>query len=47
MVKELYEACSSENKDILIVEGADHAQSYMIAKEEFETKLDKMIESAV
>ncbi len=45
MVKELYEACGSENKDILIVEGADHAQSYMIGKEQFEGKLDALLEA--
>ena len=44
MVNELYEACGSENKDILIVEGADHAQSYMLGKERFEAKLDNMLE---
>ena len=44
MVNELYEACGSENKDILIVEGADHAQSYMLGKEQFEAKLDNMLE---
>ncbi len=44
MVEALYEACSSENKDILIVEGADHAQSYMIGKEQFEAKLDKLLD---
>lgn len=43
MVKELYEACISEKKDILIVEGADHAQSYMIGKEAFEEKLTAML----
>ena len=43
MVKELYEACGSENKDLLIVEGADHAQSYMVAKEQFEAKLDAIL----
>ena len=44
MAEELYNACTSENKDILIVEGADHAQSYMLGKEEFEAKLDRMLE---
>ena len=43
MVKELYEACGSESKDLLIVEGADHAQSYMVAKEQFEAKLDALL----
>ncbi len=44
MVKELYEACGSEYKDLLIVEGADHAQSYMVDKNAFEAKLDAMFE---
>lgn len=44
MVKELYAACGSEVKDILIVEGADHAQSYMLEREQLEAKLDKMLE---
>lgn len=43
MAQELYEACGSEQKDIMIVEGADHAQSYMYAKDSFEAKLDSMI----
>ena len=43
MVKEIYEACGSENKELLIVEGADHAQSYMVDKDQFEAKLDKML----
>lgn len=43
MVKELYEACASENKDLLIVDGADHAQSYKVDKAQFEAKLDSMI----
>lgn len=47
MVKELYDACTSENKDILIVEGADHAQSYKVDKEAFEDKLNKMIDSVI
>ena len=46
MAQELYDACPSENKDILIVEEADHAQSYMYGKDEFEARLDKMIASA-
>lgn len=43
MVEELYEACESENKELLVVEGADHAQSYMIAKDAFEEKLEKLM----
>ncbi len=44
MVHKLYEACGSEYKDILVVEGADHAQSYKVDKEQFEAKLDTLIE---
>ena len=43
MVEELYGACGSEVKDILIADGADHAQSYMIKTEQFESKLDKLL----
>ncbi len=44
MAQELYDACPSENKDIIIVEDADHAQSYMYAKDEIDARLDKMLE---
>lgn len=44
MVKELYEACGSEQKDILIVEGADHAQSFKVSREQFEAKLDELLD---
>ena len=44
MAQELYEACSSEYKDILIVEGADHAQAHVNGKEEYEQKIDEFIE---
>lgn len=43
MVKELYEACGSEKKDLLIVEGADHAQSFKVNRELFESKLDELL----
>ena len=46
MVKEIYEACASDKKDIFIVGGADHAQSYMVDKEGFEAKLDVMLKVA-
>ena len=39
MAEKLYNACSSEHKDILIVDGADHAKSYRLAKEEYENKI--------
>ena len=44
MAQELYEACSSEVKDILIVEGADHAQAHVNGKQEYEQKIDEFIE---
>lgn len=47
MAKELYDACTSENKDILITDEADHAQSYKLNKVGFENKLDKLIEIAL
>lgn len=40
MAYELYENCSSEIKQLLIVEGADHAQSFMIARERYENTMD-------
>ena len=43
MVTLVYDACGSEDKDILIVEGADHAQSQVTGKEEYEAKLDEFI----
>lgn len=43
MVNELYEACGSEYKDILVVKGADHAQSYKVEKQQFEAKLDALL----
>jgi fermentation-respiration switch protein FrsA (DUF1100 family) len=45
MVQDIYEACGSEYKDILVVESADHAQSYKVDKEQFEAKLDALLEA--
>lgn len=39
MTKELYEACSSREKELLLVEGADHAQCYKDGKEQYEAKV--------
>ena len=44
MVYDNYEACSSELKDVLVIDGADHAQSYITDKEAYEAKLDEFIE---
>lgn len=43
MCPELYESCGSEYKDILLVEGADHAQAFMIGREAYEEKLNEYI----
>ena len=47
MATELYENCSNPNKDILIVEGADHAQAHVNGKQEYEDKIDAFIEKFV
>lgn len=47
MAQELFEACASEFKDILIVEKADHAQSYMYGKDELEARLDVLIDKSL
>ncbi len=47
MAKELFDNCGSEYKDILIVEGADHAQAHVDGKQVYEDKLDEFIEKFV
>ncbi len=47
MVHELYDACSSEYKDKLIVEKAGHAVSYVIDTPAYEAKLDEFIEKFI
>lgn len=47
MAQELYENCSNPNKDILIVEGADHAQAHVNGKQEYEDKIDAFIEKYI
>lgn len=41
MANEVYEACSSEYKDLLFIEGADHAQSYIKGMQAYEDKLEE------
>lgn len=43
MVYELYDACTTE-KDLLVVEGADHAKSYHIDKAGYEARVKAMVE---
>ena len=47
MAQVLYDNCSTPKKDILIVEGADHAQAHVNGKEEYEKKIDEFIEKFV
>ena len=47
MGKELYMACNSEYKDLLLVEGAAHAESYQTNSEAYNQKLDEFIEKFI
>ncbi len=47
MVYQLYEACSSECKELLIVPEADHARSYYFGKKEYDEKTDEFIEKFI
>lgn len=47
MSKRNYEACASENKELLLIEGADHAQSFVNGYEIYKDKLDEWIEKFV
>lgn len=47
MAKELFDNCSAPYKDLLIVEGADHAQAHVNGKQEYEEKIDAFIEKFI
>lgn len=47
MVYEVYAACGSENKELLLVEGAQHAGSVVTDPLSYEAKLDEMIDKFV
>lgn len=47
MVYLLYDACNAEYKDLLIVNGADHAESYRVDKAGYEAKIDEYIEKFI
>lgn len=47
MAQVLYDNCSTPKKDILIVDGADHAQAHVHGKEEYEKKIDEFIEKYI
>lgn len=43
----VYNACNAPHKELLIVDGADHAQSFVDGREEYEEKLDKYLDKFV
>lgn len=43
MSEQCYEACGSENKELLIIDGADHAQAFVDGQEEYSAKLDEWL----
>lgn len=47
MVHELYDACASEEKKILKIDGADHAQSLMVGGEEYFNALDEFVDKNI
>ncbi len=47
MVYELYNNCAANDKDILIVEGAAHAESYPVDSVSYEAKINKFAEKYI
>mgnify|MGYP003306740193 CR=1 FL=1 len=47
MAEILYENCGAPYKDILLVPGADHAQSHMVWEKQYEDKISEFIEKFV
>lgn len=47
MVYELYDACGSENKDMMIIDGARHAESYRRNSEAYEAKVKEFAEKYI
>lgn len=47
MVYELYNNCSAPDKDILIVEGAAHAESYPVDSASYEAKINKFADKYI
>lgn len=45
MARELYEACASDKKTLLIIENADHAQAYFKDKQKYESVLKEFLEN--
>ncbi len=44
---ELYEACTADFKDLLIVEGAEHAQAYKVDGDACSAKIDEFVEKFI
>ena len=44
MVYLLFDACSHPVKDMMIVDGADHASSYVVGTQQYGAKIDEMLE---
>lgn len=47
MGEQVYEACGANYKELLIIDGADHAQSFVDGREEYEEKLSEYLEKFV
>lgn len=47
MAEELYEACTAEKKELMIVEGADHAQSCMVGDEEYRRRIGSFLDEVL
>ena len=47
MVYELYDACGSENKDMMIIDGARHAESYRRNSDAYEAKVKEFAEKYI
>ncbi len=47
MVYELYDACGSEDKDMMIIDGARHAESYRRNSEAYEAKVKEFAEKYI
>ncbi|MBE6715978.1 MAG: alpha/beta hydrolase [Ruminococcaceae bacterium] len=47
MVNKLYDECSSPDKELFIVEDAPHCACYLKAPEEYEAKINKLIEKYI
>lgn len=47
MAYQLYDACASKEKELMIIDGADHASSFVKDRPKYEAKLDEVISKYV